>query len=651
MAPPNVGSATTCRPVSPSFLAGVGVCALWCCGSWLGGAPTVGCSSGPRGPIEIEVAPRGWRPDSTGSISDGGEPTPAAAPDPKRVLEIEVRVPPHLAPGQRDTARAVARHADGSETDVTSLASWSSARPAVLATGDGGPQGIVALQPGVTTVAAEWNGVRSRGAGILIATNDQLPTLKPGAGATGGGADAPGDDVRSTGEAATAIAQWNVVPYQAFEQDFFAGVVAFHQAGIDRVEFSLDRGPWVAVHDMSFNPRSRTWEYFARINHADFATARALELRAVAFPRIGEPRRLAPLPLFVVPQSSASAPRCFVSLTGSNSGDGTRERPLRTLAAAALWIERTSPQNTADRGVIYLEAGEHDLGAVSERAPRTTRTYLTIEPAPGVADGSVSLVSASAGGLSTRLLRLRNLVIRTAIPTDEKLEDYLWIDECELEGKGRWEQVSSVGFINAPKWTGTFVTDCTIARNSDGLVNVTLARNVHVKEIGRDAFKNVQTIVNCTVDDIDKGETDWHPDVMQYTGPMENAVVYGLRARNLGAQGLFAKFSRGVLADVAWVNIEIESRAYLAQVKVPCDHLLLWGITLVNQPLSFTLPQHPASRNFSVRDCVFHQLWGNLPPGALADCQVGPTPPKAPRPPRSESLPPVNSSGHWVGGE
>lgn len=606
------------------------------------------CSSSPRGPLEIEIPPWHWgstiddpvAPAAPGSAS-------ASPPDPRRIVEIEVVVPGWLTPGQRDLATASALHADGGRSDVSNQATWSSANPEVVATGVGAPPGIAAKTPGVTTIAATFGGVTSRGAGILVATAQTLPSVKPGAGASVPEPSSVGQP--SPPNEATAIARWNVVPYQSFDAGFLAGVVAFHEAGIDRVEFSVDRGPWVAVDHMSFNPRTRTWEYFVRIDPTSYATARAVELRAVAIPRRGAPRRLDPLPLFAVPTGSPTGLHCFVSPQGSNSGDGTRERPLRTLAAAALWIERSAAQRTADGGVIYLEAGEHDLGAVSDRDPRTARTYLTIEPAPGAPMGSVALTSASSRGLATKLLRLRNLVIRTAIPTDESLEDYLWLDGCSLEGAGRWDQVSSVGFINGPKWTGTFVTNCTVGRNSDGLVNVTFAREVRVRDIGRDAFKNVDVIINCSVDGIDKGVTSWHPDVVQYTRPMENAIVYGLRGSNLAAQGLFAKFSSGELRDVAWVNVEIESRAYLSQVKVACDHLLVWQCTLRQQPLSFELPVDPPSRNISVDSCTFHQLWGNLPPHAITNCIVGTPRADGTPPQRNGSLPPIDGRGHFVG--
>ena len=80
------------------------------------------------------------------------------------------------------------------------------------------------------------------------------PTLEPGPVGT------PGEE----GYDAKAISRWDVVPYQVFGGTFEIGVVAFHMIGIDRVEFSVEGGPWQAVNEMALNPRTGIKEYWTQ---------------------------------------------------------------------------------------------------------------------------------------------------------------------------------------------------------------------------------------------------------------------------------------------------------------------------------------------------------------------------------------------------
>lgn len=97
----------------------------------------------------------------------------------------------------------------------------------------------------------------------------------------------PGD----FGYDAKAMARWDVVPYQTFDGDFNVGVVAFHINYIDRVEFSVNGGPWLPVYTMSMNSQINVVEYWATLRASDF-TDGPLELRAVAYPKVGIPRVL-----------------------------------------------------------------------------------------------------------------------------------------------------------------------------------------------------------------------------------------------------------------------------------------------------------------------------------------------------------------------
>src|SRR5579862_715287 len=116
--------------------------------------------------------------------------------------------------------------------------------------------------------------------------------LKPGTGFTGPTTQ-PAQIGSGFGSSEKPMARWDMVPYEAVEDDFNVGVVAFHIDGIDRVEFSVDGGKWLAVRESSLNPQTGVVEYFVTLHPADFANDGEIELRAIVYPKSGVPRVLA----------------------------------------------------------------------------------------------------------------------------------------------------------------------------------------------------------------------------------------------------------------------------------------------------------------------------------------------------------------------
>ncbi|HPA06548.1 MAG TPA: hypothetical protein PLB67_19130, partial [Candidatus Hydrogenedentes bacterium] len=163
------------------------------------------------------------------------------------------------------------------------------------------------------------------------------PTPQPPAIGSGAGADAK------------AIARWDVVPYQTFDDLFEIGVVAFHINGIDRVEFSLDGGPWTAVKEMTLNPRTNVVEYWTALD-ASRSPDGPVEVRAIAYPKKGIPRVLGgedvtvangehSMPLFANAQQSFVPQPVFVSLSGDDAAPGTQGQPVATISRALALVQ------------------------------------------------------------------------------------------------------------------------------------------------------------------------------------------------------------------------------------------------------------------------------------------------------------------------
>src|SRR5215813_6017106 len=91
------------------------------------------------------------------------------------------------------------------------------------------------------------------------------------------------------------MARWDDVPFQDVDNTLDIGVVALECRESDWVEISVEGGPWTPVRTMTKNPTSGIWEYWARLDAADFKPEMEgpVELRATAYPTVGKPRVLA----------------------------------------------------------------------------------------------------------------------------------------------------------------------------------------------------------------------------------------------------------------------------------------------------------------------------------------------------------------------
>ena len=388
---------------------------------------------------------------------------------------------------------------------------------------------------------------------------------------------------------AKAIARWDVVPHQTFTGKFNVGVVAFHAAGIDRVEFSVDGGDWVSVNEMTLNPRAGgngwdgVWEYWATIDAADFADAGPITVRAVAYPTVGDSRVLEDLPLNVDPdgQIFANRPVRYVSLNGSNSmGDGTRAKPFATIKQAAMDI--TAERGDADNGLIYMLEGDYAYSGGWEgpgwHTPNTEQAWLTITPAPGVGREQVRITDG--GRLNASRVHLKDLTLMKELvsSTDLNQPSKIWWDGALLTAGDQHENLRfAAGFDG-----GSYLTNSTVTRVMNGPTGVSLSRGNRMIDLGSDAFQNVEVLINGHVDGIDRGETGAHPDVLQYQGgseARENNIFYGLTTKNLvHSQGLFLS-DVGGLKDIAIVNLQIDAGNNLIGGNGPADHIVVWNNT------------------------------------------------------------------------
>lgn len=471
---------------------------------------------------------------------------------------------------------------------------------------------------------APWNEGDDRGDYLSGATEFAMLEAGPGwAGPTEN--PAPVGDESMPGYDAGAIARWDAVPFQTIDEVFHIGVVAFHMNGIDRVEFAVNGGPWSAVRDMQLNPRTNVWEYTVLLDPAALAADGLIEVRAVAYPRgAGVPRLLAgefdadavasgEHSLFAWANAGGSLPEAEVwcSPAGSDTtGDGSRENPFRSPYKALQSVGNS--QGNAGGSVCYLEEGSYSWGPYVYPRFDTEDRWATITAAPGAARENVIFDAVGSGGMRTHFIRVANCTITTALTSASSPAPSIWLDNCDIIGPGRYGDFQ---ILFAQNWLSTYYTDCSIADTTNAYDGATLARNVSAERLGSDAFSRSRMIVNATVNDIDAGNSSYHPDLFQISGSSDmvwdNILLYNVFGTNINAQGLFADDVAEV-NNIAIVNVcaQVTAPVMKSQWKdVSTNHLLLWNTTLVDQPFVWRAGD---TRNISVRGGVWQKMEGTI---------------------------------------
>lgn len=447
---------------------------------------------------------------------------------------------------------------------------------------------------------------------------DRAPVLQPGSGWTEETAEpAPIGRPTARGYDAKAIARFDVVPYQTFRKEFSVGVVAFHMNQIDRVEFAVDGGPWAAVDKMTLNPRTGVWEYWITLDATTFPEDGPVEVRAVAYPKCGEPRVLQPatghpLVLYANARGTLANTDVTVHVSPKDGDDGSRTgsvtAPFRTLFKAITFLNET--QQSCGGATICLDEGVYtypeDLGQDGARD-----RWLTLTAASGVARENV-VFSGKGAGVLQRKLHLKHLTINHSVedaaPLRRRSSPYgneFWVDGCELFGRGyRDEDLSRSGFVEGR----SYYTDCLWHDNKVALAGP-IVRNIQAYNIAGDFLGRQGLFVNCHLRHMRRAK-GVHPDVYQiFGGEVENVIIYGLKASDVVSQGINIGQGASRVEDIAIVNCLIEqvpnhaSRNFLPAAQAGnANHVVLWHNSYIGIS---TADSYCGQKNLDAVGCVF----------------------------------------------
>jgi len=413
-----------------------------------------------------------------------------------------------------------------------------------------------------------------------------LPNVSEIQAMPGGGFDEEAPDAGLVGDPTKvaadqrAVGRWSTVPYQTYSSNFKIGVVADHFHGIQKVEFSVDGGPWTAVSTPQTNPETGVFEYTISLSISDFSDGQH-EIQAIVYPNHGLTRVLAgPLPsslntgnhsLFFSTNRDSTLPSktVWVANDGDDvTGNGTELKPFKTLGQAGFALANNLPGGDASGGRIYLKAGDYNLGNYSygKRFDSLNR-WITIEPAPGVSKSSARIVSASMDGLRTDLVRLKGLTIAPTSGAPYVIRNVnnrglVWIEDCHFTSQN-FDDNSSLLWFMGWKSNGQFITESTAYHVRGTPYSGALVRNTTIEFVADDAYKNAIVILNATIKNLQDHGTGHHPDVWQAWAPngtMENFFVQNLTAiDSISAQGLFFHGWTNLYRDGAFRDVKIDN--------------------------------------------------------------------------------------------
>ena len=436
-----------------------------------------------------------------------------------------------------------------------------------------------------------------------------------------------------------------MVPYQDFEDNFHIGVVAFHMNGIDRVEFSVDGGPWTAVRQMQLNPRTNVWEYTATLDASKFGDG-LVEVRAKVYPKnAGEVRvlggeidgynggsvhfRNGVHSMFLNANGGGTLPKHEVYADATNGsdteGDGTRDNPFRSAVRALAHV--TTEHGSADGAMCYLLPGEYVWESIGHPHSVSTSTrWATVTPAPGVDRERVTFVDREPAGMRTRLIRADNITMTgNGTPrTFTGMDTYFWVSNSAVVGPNRFEGGGLAS--GSSDWAGIYGTDLVVSEVRSPFRSATFVRNVQASGFSDTPFGSDTMVLNADVREFERNPDGTHADVFHWfwrdDQDRENRIIYGLRVYDFPLLGFLMNPIRGgeqEIEDVAIINVHIsKDQASVASSmwNLDANHLVISGLQLPDQTFRFDAHRQDADgkltlKNISVTNSVFWKLSGD----------------------------------------
>ncbi len=325
---------------------------------------------------------------------------------------------------------------------------------------------------------------------------------------TAAGGDAPA----GTAADRTAIARWNVVPWQRFDAPFAAGVVAFHPGGIDRVAFRVNGDPAGEARQATLNPRTGVVEFVIMLDPAALPPGR-VEVQATAHPVDGQVKPVPVRTETTLVLFNEPAPRRVVRVG----------RDVLSLEAAV------DQAGNGDGVVVELPAGIHRLPERVTLDGGNDR-WFTVTPIPGVERGDVVLENGDGYKFGGARVKIANVKLMSHLMGNETKNAALWLDNVEYT-EGNEREGTEIKRFDGGEW----YTNCHIHHLRYGAGD--FVRGCHFDEIGEDVLRSFYAVINTHMTNLKRPDgTSYHGDIGER--PFGNDVIlYGLTVRNGFVEG------------------------------------------------------------------------------------------------------------------
>lgn len=414
----------------------------------------------------------------------------------------------------------------------------------------------------------------------------EFPMLEPGSGFRGptGQPPATGDDTM-LGHDAKAIARWDVVPFQTFDGVFEIGVVAFHIAGIDRVEFSVNGGDWETTREMTLNPRTQVEEYWVGLDASLFDKDGPVEVRAIVYPNVGIPRVLG----------------------GEMDWENEYQGPQWTGEHSMFLFANAG--GTSGEIVLELAEGTYEWGELPGMPSEIPEDrWLVIQPQEGA---EVTIVPGLWRN-QPKLVRIHDLDLLQ--PSQEahvrgSANCIMWFDGTRHTGPGMWVDSNSI------KAKHTFWTDSSVSELRSGQAQH-FVRNSSFSRIGEDTFHKVYLLLNTTVDNqgTPPGHLRWHPGVIANPIEHDNRIYFGL---DITARQKVWALRNGTIDH--WEHTDVAIVRCHSNKTTDGNQLLYLGGQTNHMLIKDNVWRGDRSWNYRLNDRVSEPLWKFTPHNVLLE--------------------------------
>lgn len=408
-------------------------------------------------------------------------------------------------------------------------------------------------------------------------------TLIPGAGWAAGDVTQP----EVSGVGVPPIAHWDVVPYQTVNDQMNIGLLAYHINEIEKVSFSVNKGPWFDVKTPNLNPQTASdyapvlaeypqnfgavEEYWVVLDAAQFRNtdgsfyAGPVEIRAIVYPKFDA--NGIPMGTPIVLQGAARAtpgssePSAYHSTRHSlivnvdaaqqlphriryASVNGNDTNDCRSLSTSCRSLGRTiqssAVNNSIDGLEVRLSEGYWDMNVLDQLGSYSTPIqWLTFTSAEDANPDDVRITGTQVGGnhySQYKLTRFYNLsIVKGGFLANPLVAQY-WMDHVKIYnefGMGTWSVFA--GMLSGGEPAGAYYTDVYQNNVYSGPVDASFGRNIYTDKTNVAGAAAAQpTLINWTVKNVFQ-LGDAHADLYHTIGEVgpdsasDDVIVYGLR--------------------------------------------------------------------------------------------------------------------------